>query len=52
MNEIAEFLGPDDPGSDLFKAMAEVFAKLAKDETADAQLAGVLNNVLGIPDKR
>ncbi|MBA8879723.1 NAD(P)-dependent oxidoreductase [Phyllobacterium myrsinacearum] len=49
MHEIAEFLGPDDPGSALFKAMADVFARIAADQNADGQLAAILNGVLENP---
>lgn len=46
MHEIAEFLGPDDPGSALFKAMADIFARFAEDQNADGRLAAILNDVL------
>jgi hypothetical protein len=49
MHEIAEFLGPDDPGSALFKAMADVFARIADDQNTDGHLAAILNDVLKNP---
>ncbi|GAI44143.1 unnamed protein product, partial [marine sediment metagenome] len=46
MEEIAEFLGPDDPGAALFHAMAEVFARIAGDQNGDGRLASTLDGVL------
>lgn len=46
MEEIAEFLGPDDPGAALFQAMAEVFARMAGDQNGDGRLASTLDGVL------
>lgn len=46
MEEIAEFLGPDDPGAALFQAMAEVFSRIARDQNADGRLAAMLDGVL------
>lgn len=46
MEEIAEFLGPDEPGAALFQAMAEVFARIAGDQNGDGRLASTLDGVL------
>ncbi|MFJ7354476.1 DUF1932 domain-containing protein [Phyllobacterium sp. NPDC097923] len=46
MEEIAEFLGPDDPGAALFHAMAEVFTRMAGDQNGDGRLASTLDGVL------
>jgi len=47
MEEIAAFLGEDDPASLIFKGMAGLFRKMADDRTDDGELAGQLNALLG-----
>jgi 3-hydroxyisobutyrate dehydrogenase-like beta-hydroxyacid dehydrogenase len=47
MEEIAEFLGKDDPASLIFKGMAGVYARMAEDRSSSAELAAALNKVLG-----
>ncbi len=47
MQEISEFLGPDDPASAMFAAAAAVFAKVAEDVAGQGEVTGVLDRVLG-----
>lgn len=47
MQEIAEFLGPDDPASRMFEGAAEVFAKVASDVAGKGEVTTTLDRVLG-----
>lgn len=47
MEEIAAFLGEDDPASQIFRGMAGLFQKMAEDRAGDGELAGQLNALLG-----
>jgi 3-hydroxyisobutyrate dehydrogenase-like beta-hydroxyacid dehydrogenase len=47
MQEIADFLGPDNPAAGIFRANAEVFSMMAKDREGGRKLAGTLDSVLG-----
>jgi 3-hydroxyisobutyrate dehydrogenase-like beta-hydroxyacid dehydrogenase len=47
MQEIAEFLGPDDPASRMFEGAAEVFANVAGDVAGEGELTATLDRVLG-----
>lgn len=51
MNEIAEFLGPDDPASPIYRAAAGVFAEMAQDRSADGERAKSLDGILVIKKK-
>jgi len=51
MKEIAEFLGPDDPGHALFTAMAAVFERIAVDESDGKTLSSTMNQVLALIDR-
>jgi len=51
MKEIAEFLGPDDPGHALFTAMAAVFERIAADESDGKTLSSTMNHVLTLIDR-
>jgi 3-hydroxyisobutyrate dehydrogenase-like beta-hydroxyacid dehydrogenase len=46
MEEIAEFLGPDDPAAKIYQAMAKVYAEMAEDRETDAKRANSLDRVL------
>jgi 3-hydroxyisobutyrate dehydrogenase-like beta-hydroxyacid dehydrogenase len=52
MNEIAAFLGPDDPAAGMFEAAAGIFARIAKDRETDGELAATLNIALGLDATR
>ncbi len=47
MEEIAAFLGEDDPASLIFRGMAGLFQKMADDRADGGELAGQLNALLG-----
>lgn len=47
MEEIAAFLGEDDPAALIFKGMAGLFQQMADDRTDGGELAGQLNTLLG-----
>lgn len=47
MEEIAAFLGKDDPAALIFKGMAGLYRKMAEDRNADGELAAQLNDLLG-----
>jgi 3-hydroxyisobutyrate dehydrogenase-like beta-hydroxyacid dehydrogenase len=47
MEEIAAFLGPDDPAAQIFRANAEIFTALADDRKGGRKLAGILDGILG-----
>jgi len=47
MEEIAAFLGKDDPAALIFKGMAGLYRKMAEDRNADNELAGQLDALLG-----
>lgn len=51
MKEIAEFLGPDDPGHALFTAMSAVFERIAADERDEKTLSSTMNQVLALIDR-
>ncbi|WP_454849706.1 DUF1932 domain-containing protein [Rhizobium binxianense] len=46
MEEIAEFLGEDDPASLIFKGMAGIFERIAADRAGDGKLIGMLDAML------
>lgn len=46
MNEIAEFLGPDDPAAKIYQAMAKVYAEMADDRKTGAKRAKSLDEIL------
>jgi 3-hydroxyisobutyrate dehydrogenase-like beta-hydroxyacid dehydrogenase len=52
MNEIAAFLGPDDPAAGMFAAAAGIFARIAQDRETDGELAATLNVALGLDATR
>lgn len=47
MEEIAAFLGEDDPASQIFRGMAGLFQKMADDRAGGGALAGQLDDLLG-----
>ncbi|MFB9951824.1 DUF1932 domain-containing protein [Rhizobium puerariae] len=47
MEEIAAFLGKDDPVALIFKGMAGLYRKMAEDRNADGELAAQLDGLLG-----
>lgn len=47
MEEIAEFLGKDDPAALIFKGMAGLYRKMAEDRAAGGVLAGELDKLNG-----
>lgn len=46
MDEIATFLGPDNPAADIFAAMADVFQQLATDRTRNGDITATLSEML------
>ncbi|PDS78738.1 NAD(P)-dependent oxidoreductase [Rhizobium sp. L43] len=46
MQEIADFLGEDDPAATIFRGMAEVFSKMADDVEGSRVLVGQLDEIL------
>ena len=46
MEEIAEFLGEDDPAALIFKGMAGVFQTIADDRTGSRELIATLERML------
>jgi 3-hydroxyisobutyrate dehydrogenase-like beta-hydroxyacid dehydrogenase len=46
MQEIAEFLGKDDPSSEIFSGMAGVFDHMAADQSSGGNMAATLSKVL------
>lgn len=46
MDEIAAFLGVDDPAADIFSGMAGVFQRLATDRTGNSEIATTLSEML------
>ncbi|MBB3649048.1 3-hydroxyisobutyrate dehydrogenase-like beta-hydroxyacid dehydrogenase [Rhizobium sp. BK619] len=50
MQEIADFLGEDDPAATIFRGMAEVFSRLADDVAGDHALVRQLDEILGSPE--
>lgn len=46
MQEIAEFLGEDDPGAEIFWGMAGVFDYMAADQSSDGNMAATLSRML------
>ncbi|WHO77025.1 NAD(P)-dependent oxidoreductase [Rhizobium sp. BT03] len=46
MQEIADFLGEDDPAATIFRGMAEVFARLADDVKGSRMLVSQLDEIL------
>ena len=46
MEEIAEFLGPDNPASEIFKANARIFSGIAEDRKAEGELVKTLDGIL------
>jgi 3-hydroxyisobutyrate dehydrogenase-like beta-hydroxyacid dehydrogenase len=52
MHEIADFLGDDNPGATIFRGMADVFSKMAKDAAEGGELAKQLNQILSADGDR
>ncbi|RFB85303.1 6-phosphogluconate dehydrogenase [Rhizobium leguminosarum bv. trifolii] len=50
MQEIADFLGEDDPAATVFRGMADVFSRLADDVEGDRMLVRQLDEILGSPE--
>lgn len=50
MQEIADFLGEDDPAATIFRGMADVFARMAADVEGSRVLVGQLDEIVGRPD--
>ena len=50
MQEIADFLGEDDPAAGIFRGMAEVFSRLADDVKGSRVLVRQLDEILGFPE--
>jgi hypothetical protein len=46
MLEIAEFLGPEDPASEVFRGIAGIFARFADDRDGDRRLMGHIEATL------
>jgi hypothetical protein len=46
MEEVAEFLGPEDPAAAIIKANAEIFSRLAADRNGDRKLEQILDAIL------
>jgi 3-hydroxyisobutyrate dehydrogenase-like beta-hydroxyacid dehydrogenase len=46
MQEIAEFLGEDGPGAEVFSGMADVFGHMAADQSSGGNMAATLSRVL------
>jgi 3-hydroxyisobutyrate dehydrogenase-like beta-hydroxyacid dehydrogenase len=47
MEEIAAFLGPDDPAAQIFKANAEIYRAMAQDRQGERKRAAILDRILG-----
>ncbi|ULR42271.1 NAD(P)-dependent oxidoreductase [Rhizobium sp. K102] len=50
MQEIADFLGKDDPAAEIFRGMADVFSRLADDVKGSRALVRQLDEILGSPE--
>ncbi|NNG69573.1 NAD(P)-dependent oxidoreductase [Rhizobium laguerreae] len=50
MQEIADFLGEDDPAATIFRGMADVFSRMAGDVEGSRVLVGQLDEILARPD--
>ncbi|MBB4574798.1 3-hydroxyisobutyrate dehydrogenase-like beta-hydroxyacid dehydrogenase [Rhizobium lentis] len=50
MQEIADFLGKDDPAAEIFRGMAGVFLQLADDVKGSRALVRQLDEILGSPE--
>ncbi|TAV41872.1 NAD(P)-dependent oxidoreductase (plasmid) [Rhizobium leguminosarum] len=50
MQEIADFLGEDDPAATIFRGMANVFSRMATDVEGSRVLVGQLDEILARPD--
>ncbi|MGZ2428019.1 hypothetical protein ACVIRM_007043 [Rhizobium laguerreae] len=46
MQEIADFLGEDDPAATIFRGMADVFARMADDVEGSRLLVGQLDEII------
>lgn len=46
MEEIAQFLGPDDPAAQIFKANAGIYSAMADDRRGGSKLANILDRLL------
>ena len=46
MQEIAEFLGPNDPAAEIFRANAEIFIRMAEDRKEGGDLAKILDGII------
>ncbi len=46
MEEIAAFLGPDDPAAQIFKANAKIYSNMAEDRGGGRKLAKILDSIL------
>lgn len=49
MQEIADFLGEDDPAATIFRGMADVFSRMADDVEGSRVLVGQLDEIIGRP---
>ncbi|KZS50962.1 NAD(P)-dependent oxidoreductase [Rhizobium anhuiense] len=52
MQEIADFLGEDDPAATIFRGMAELFSRMASDVEGSRVLVGQLDEILGSRETR
>ncbi|MBB4237263.1 NAD(P)-dependent oxidoreductase [Rhizobium esperanzae] len=50
MQEIADFLGEDDPAATIFRGMASVFSRLAEDVEGSRALVAQLDDILAPPE--
>ncbi|RWX11964.1 NAD(P)-dependent oxidoreductase [Rhizobium hidalgonense] len=50
MQEIADFLGEDDPAATIFRGMADVFSRLAEDVEGSRVLVRQLDEIIARPD--
>jgi hypothetical protein len=51
MQEIADFLGEDDPAATIFRGMADVFSRMASDVEGDRVLVGQLDEIIARREK-
>ena len=52
MQEIADFLGEDDPAATIFRGMADLFSRMASDVEGSRVLVGQLDEILGSRETR
>ncbi|MGO7645894.1 DUF1932 domain-containing protein, partial [Rhizobium ruizarguesonis] len=51
MQEIDDFLGEDDPAATIFRGMADVFSRMARDVEGDRVLVGQLDEIIARREK-